>query len=179
MKKIRQQLSKLGEIRLLPRLTVNIWFFPVALCSYLGNYSSIFSQAISVLLPFLLFAIANWCLTTLFDGEGSFKDIIIAISYSLVPLILTVIPATIMSNFVTSSEADLCDLLVTVGFIWTGLLIFLGMMVTHDYSLFKGVTTTLGTIVGMAFIMFIGILFTTLLGKLVSFVSNIIIEITQ
>ena len=93
------------------------------------------------------------------------------------PLILTVIPATIMSNFVTSSEADLCDLLVTVGFIWTGLLIFLGMMVTHDYSLFKGVTTTLGTIVGTAFIMFIGILFTTLLGKLVSFVSNIIIEI--
>jgi len=42
LKKIRQLLSKLGEIRLLPRLTVNIWFFPVALCSYLGNYSSIF-----------------------------------------------------------------------------------------------------------------------------------------
>lgn len=142
-----------------------------------GNYSSIFSQAISVLLPFLLFAIANWCLTTLFDGEGSLKDIMIAISYSLVPLILTVIPATIISNFVTSSEIDLCNLLVTFGFIWTGLLIFLGMMVTHDYSLFKGICTTLGTIVGMAFIMFIGILFTTLLGKIVSFISNIIIEI--
>lgn len=143
----------------------------------MGSYSSIFSQAISVLLPFLLFAVANWCLTTLFDGEGSMKDIIIAISYSMLPLILTVIPATIISNFTTSAEADLCDLLVTFGFIWTGLLIFLGMMVTHDYSLFKGITTTLGTIVGMVFIMFIGILFTTLLGKIVSFISNIIIEI--
>lgn len=143
----------------------------------MGSYSSIFSQAISVLLPFLLFAIANWCLTTLFDGEGSMKDIIIAISYSLLPLILTVIPATIISNFTTAAEADICNLLVTFGFIWTGLLIFLGMMVTHDYSLFKGITTTLGTIVGMVFIMFIGILFTTLLGKIVSFISNIIIEI--
>jgi hypothetical protein len=142
-----------------------------------GSFSSIFGQAISVLLPFFLFAVANWCLTTLFDGEGSLKDIIIAISYSLVPLILTVIPATIISNFVTKQESDIVSLLVTFGFIWTAMLIFLGMMVTHDYSLFKGVTTTLGTIVGMAFIMFVGILFTTLLGKIVGFISNIILEI--
>ncbi|MBQ9080146.1 MAG: YIP1 family protein [Clostridia bacterium] len=142
-----------------------------------GSFTSIFSQAISVLLPFFLFAVANWCLTTLFDGEGSFKDIIIAISYSLVPLILTIIPATIASNFVTKSEADIVNLVVNVGFIWAFLLIFVGMMVTHDYSLFKGVTTTLGTIVGMAFIMFVGILFTTLLGKIVGFISNIILEI--
>lgn len=142
-----------------------------------GSFSSIFGQALSVLLPFFLFAVANWCLTTLFDGEGSLKDIIIAISYSLVPLILTVIPATILSNFVTKQESDIVSLLVTFGFIWTAMLIFLGMMVTHDYSLFKGVTTTLGTIVGMAFIMFVGILFTTLLGKIVGFISNIILEI--
>ncbi len=142
-----------------------------------GSVSSIFAQALSVLLPFFLFAVANWCLTTLFDGEGSLKDIIIAISYSLVPLILTVVPATIISNFVTKQESDIVSLLITFGFIWTAMLIFLGMMVTHDYSLFKGVTTTLGTIVGMAFIMFVGILFTTLLGKIVGFVSNIILEI--
>ena len=142
-----------------------------------GSMASIFGQALSVLLPFFLFAVANWCLTTLFDGEGSFKDIIIAISYSLVPMILTVIPATIISNFVTKQEADIVSLLITFGFIWSAMLIFLGMMVTHDYSLFKGVTTTLGTIVGMAFIMFVGILFTTLLGKIVGFISNIILEI--
>jgi hypothetical protein len=142
-----------------------------------GSFTSIFSQAISVLLPFALFAIANWCLTTLFDGEGSFKDIIIAISYSLVPLIITIIPATIASNFVTKAESDIVSLVVTAGFIWAVGLIFLGMMVTHDYSLFKGITTTIGTIVGMAFIMFVGILFTTLLGKVVGFISNIILEI--
>ena len=35
----------------------------------------------------------------------------------------------------------------------------------------------IGTIIGMAFIMFVGILFTTLLGKVVGFISNIILEI--
>jgi len=143
-----------------------------------GGYSSIITQMLSILLPIFLFATANWCLTTLFEGEGSFKDIIIAISYSLIPLILTVIPATLFSNIVTSAEADIVSLLVTVGFIWTCLLIFVGMMVTHDYSMFKGLLTTAGTIVGMVFIMFIGILFTTLLGKVVGFISNIIVEIS-
>ncbi len=142
-----------------------------------GGYSSIFGQAISVLLPFFLFAVANWCLTTLFEGEGSFKDIIVAMGYAITPLILVVIPATLLSNIVTSTEASLITLLINFGFIWAGLLIFLGVMVTHDYSLFKGLTTTLGTILGMACIMFIGLLFTTLLGKIIGFISNIIVEI--
>lgn len=142
-----------------------------------GKYSTIFVQIAAVGAPFLLFAIANWCLTTLFDGEGSFKDIFIALSYSLAPIPLLVIPSTIISNVVTESETTIVTLLVSVAYIWAGILIFFGMMVTHDYSLSKNVLTTLGTIVGMAFIMFIAILFTTLLGKIVSFVTNIIDEI--
>ena len=51
------------------------------------------------------------------------------------------------------------------------------MMVTHDYTLTKNLIICLCTIVGMVFIMFVGILFSTLLGKIVSFISNIIIEI--
>jgi hypothetical protein len=51
-------------------------------------------------------------------------------------------------------------------------------MVTHDYSLGKNIITVIGTIVGMVFIMFVALLFTTLLGKIVGFVSNIITEIS-
>lgn len=141
------------------------------------SYSSLLSQIISVLVPLFLWVIANWCLTTLFEGEGSFKDIFIATSYSLVPVPILVIPATLLSNIVTNSEKDLISFAITIMFVWVGFLIFFGTMVTHDYSLGKNVLTTLGTIVGMGFIMFIGILFSTLLGKIVGFISNIIIEI--
>ncbi len=143
-----------------------------------GEYSTIFMQALVVLIPVFLFAISNWCLTTLFEGEGSFKDIFIAIGYSLMPLVLTIIPTTLASNFVVASETDILTLIVTVGFIWTGFLIFFGMMVTHGYNIPKNLVTTLGTIVGMAFIMFLAILFTSLVMDMVTFVTNIVSEIT-
>ncbi len=143
-----------------------------------GSYTTIFSQAISVLVPLFLWVVANWCLTTLFDGEGSFKDIFVATCYSLLPLPLLIIPTTIASNFVVSSETTILTMLVNIGFIWAGALIFFGMMVTHDYSMTKNLVISLCTILGMVVIMFIGILFTTLLGKIVSFITNIITEIT-
>ena len=123
-----------------------------------GQYSTIFMQLLVVVVPVMLFAVANWCLTTLFEGEGSFKDIFIGIGYSLFPLVLTVIPTTLLSNFVTSAETD--------------------MMVTHGYTVPKNLVTTLGTIVGMAFIMFLAILFTSLVMDMVSFVRNIVTEVT-
>ena len=142
-----------------------------------GNFSTIFSTALGVLVPLFLWVISNWCLTTLFEGEGSFKDIFIATTYSLAPLPIIMIPVTIASNFVLASEVSLLTLFTTIAFIWAGILIFFGTMVTHDYTMGKNVITTLGTIVGMVCIMFIALLFSTLLGKLVGFVTNIVTEL--
>ena len=162
-------------------LTIGTFYYQAIGQGYLLNpqeqYSTLLSVIISVLAPFALWIIANWCLTTLFDGEGSFKDIYIATCYSLMPLVLIMIPTTIVSNFLVAEELDILSVINAFAFIWAGLLIFLGMMVTHDYSMIKNVGTTLGTIVGMVCIMFIAILFSTLLGKLVSFVTNIVTEL--
>ncbi len=141
-----------------------------------GQYSSIWMQAISVLVPVLLWVVANWCLTTLFDGEGSFKDIFVAVTYSLYPLPIFLIITTLVSNVVTSDEAQLVSFFMGVAYVWVGILIFFGTQVTHDYTMSKNILTCLGTIVGMALIMFVAILFSGLLAKMVSFVSNIIIE---
>ena len=90
---------------------------------------------------------------------------------------IVIVPVTIASNFVLVSEVDILSLLTTIAFIWTGLLLFFGIMVTHDYTMGKNFITTLGSIVCMVCIMFIALLFSTLLGKLVSFVTNIVTEI--
>ena len=142
-----------------------------------GNYISVWGAILNVCIPLALWIVANWCITTLFDGEGSLKDVYIASTYSLIPLILTTIPATIASNFVLVSETKMITLVTTIGFVWLGLLLFFGMMVTHDYTIGKNVITTIATLVGMICIMFLVILFSTLLGKLVGFVSNIVTEI--
>ena len=138
---------------------------------------NVWDQLLGVLVPLFLFVLSNWCLTTLFGGEGSFKDVFIATSYCLVPLPLLIIPATIYSNFCISTETDIVGFIGTLAFIWLGMLIFFGTMVTHDYSMGKNVITVLGTVVAMVFIMFIAVLFTTLIGKIVSLITNIVTEI--
>ena len=128
-------------------------------------------------MPLFLFVIANWCVTTLFDGEGSFKDIFKAVSYSLVPVPFIIVITTIASNWVTANEMDIITLISTISFIWMGMLIVFGVMTTHRYSLGKNIVTLIATLIGMVFIMFIGVLFSTLLGKVVGFISNLIVEI--
>ena len=142
-----------------------------------GMYSSIGEQAIGVLVPLALFVVANWCLTTLFEGEGSFKDIFISTSYSLLPIPLLIIPATIGSNLVTNSELGIVSMLSTIAFIWLAILVFFGTQVTHDYTMFKNVIMIAATAVGMVFIIFLVLLFSTLIGKMVSLVTNIVTEL--
>ena len=132
---------------------------------------------LAVLVPLFLFVVANWCLTTLFDGEGSFKDVFIAAGYSLTPIPLLVLPATIYSNFAISTEVDIISFVGTSAFIWMGILLFFGTQVTHDYGIGGNVLAILGTAVGMIFIMFFAILFSTLVAKLVSLVTNIVVEL--
>lgn len=140
--------------------------------------TGVLMMAVGILLPILLWVISNWCLTTLFDGEGSIKDIYIATCYALFPLPPFLIITTLLSNIVTLDEAGLLTLALGVALFWCGFLLFFGMQVIHDYTLFKNVLTTLASIVGMAFIMFIGVLFSSLLAKIVTFVVNIVVELS-
>ncbi len=150
--------------------------------SYLVNpynsYMNILATITSIMVPFMLWASANWCLTTLFDGEGSFKDIFIATGYALVPIPLFMFPVTICTHFLTLAEVSILNLLLTFSFIWVGLLIVFGSMVTHDYTFGKNLIMCVCTIVGMAFIMFVAVLFSGLANNIVSFVTAIVIEIS-
>ena len=137
----------------------------------------VFMTLASVSVPLLLWVISNWCLTTLFDGEGTLKDVFVASCYSLLPLPLFIIPTTLISNVLVAEEASMVSLINGIAFMWMGVLLFFGMMITHGYSVGKGAITALGTIVGMVFIMFIAVLFSTLVTKVISFVYNIIDEI--
>ncbi len=140
-----------------------------------GESTSILVQLVAVLVPVLLFIVANWCLTTLFDGEGSFKDIYIAACYAIAPVPVFVIISTILTNVVTGGS--IVSMLVTIGYIWAGILLFFGMVVTHDYSIVKNIITILGTIVAMVVIMFVAILFSALVIKMASFIITLVDEI--
>ena len=141
------------------------------------SYTSVFMQLAGILVPLVLFVTANWCLTTLFEGEGSFKDVFIACCYSLTPIVLFIPASTLLTHVVTASETGFVSLMSSIAYVWLFFLLFFGTMVTHDYSLTKNIGTILGTIVGMVMIMFVCALFSSLLIKMISFVSNLVSEI--
>ena len=121
-----------------------------------GDFSNVFMQVLAIGVPFILFCVGNWCLTTLFDGEGSFKDIYVAAGYSLAPLAPFVIISTVLTNVVTVESSAITTMLTAIGVVWMVFLLFFGTLVTQDYSLGKNFITILGTIVAMVkMIMFI------------------------
>ncbi len=144
---------------------------------YEWNKISLYDAFMSVGFIVLLWTVANWSLTTLMDGKGKMRDIFIATCYSLMPMILLGIPATILSNFVTSGEIQFIYFMNNLGLYWTVFLIFFGILTTNEYSLGKNIVTTILSLIGMGFIAFIGILFINVLNEMWEFGRTIISEI--
>lgn len=140
--------------------------------SYNSNNYNILIEIATVVLPFFLWIVSNWCLTTLMDGEGTMKDVYIATSYALTPIVLLFIPLTVISNVMSLGENSYYAFFYGFTFIWVGYLIFTGTMITHQYMLAKTFITCILTIVGMLIIIFIGLLFYSLLQKVIGFFLN-------
>ncbi|TFE23055.1 Yip1 family protein [Cohnella luojiensis] len=109
-------------------------------------------------LPFFLFCVANWSITTLMEGEGKFKEIVMATGYALLPIVLINLPITFISRFITQEETAFYWLLNSVASIWFILLLFIGIMTVHQYTPAKAVLTLALTVVAMGFVVFLGTL---------------------
>lgn len=138
---------------------------------------NVFIEIISVLLPFFLWATANWAITTLMEGEGSYRDIVIATAYALVPLILINLPLIPVSRIINMEEGAFYFFFTSVSVLWSGVLILAGLSVTHQYTMGKSVFTSLLSVVGMGLMIFIGLLVFSLLQQMISFVYTIYREI--
>ena len=119
------------------------------------QYINIFEQAASLLLPFLILCLANWSMTTLFDGKGRFIDIYIAMCYALVPYTLIQLPLVFVSNIIAFDEAAFYTVLMSVSNAWCIGLIFIGLMQVHDYSPAKTLIFVVVTVVGALIIIFL------------------------
>lgn len=134
-------------------------------------------EMVTVALLFGLWCVASWCLTSLMDGEGKLKDIAIATGYALFPVLLIRIPLIVLSHCLTSGEGAFYTVFGVISWLWVAFLLFFGTMVTHQYSFWKTLVTCLLTLVGMAIIMFIGLLFFSVIQRMVNFITIIYQEI--
>ncbi len=139
---------------------------------------NILQQCLSVLLPLVIFVLGNWGLTTLFEGKGTLANVYMGTCYALAPYVLLSLPAIVLSNWITMDEAAFYSILNTLALVWSGGLIICAMMQIHDYGLLKTLLFIVMTIFAMAVIVFLLLLFFTLVGDAVGYFTSIYNEIT-
>jgi hypothetical protein len=141
------------------------------------EYFNALIAMMSILLPILLWVVANWSLTTLMDGKGRMIDIYMAIAYALAPSVLINTAMILLSQVITFDEGALYWVLSGFSALWTVILILAGMMMIHDYSLTKTIFSSLLTIVGMGIMVFIFVVFFSLISDAAAYFVSLYKEI--
>ena len=141
------------------------------------QYINVFEQMASLALPFLILCLANWAMTTLFDGKGRFRDIYMAMCYALVPYILIQLPLVLLSHVISFDEYAYYSVLASISIIWSVALAFVGLMEVHDYSAGKTVVFLIATVFGAMVILFLVLVFFSLLSDAVGYFVSLYREI--
>ena len=130
-----------------------------------------------ILLLYALLCVANWSITCLMNGEGRMKDIAVAIGYGCAPLIPAFLLATAMSHFITEEEAAFYTMIIGLGIAYGAILVLIGIMQVHNYTLSKTLQTLLLTFVAVLIIIFVALLLADLIGQVINFIRSLYIEI--
>lgn len=141
------------------------------------NYVNILFEIMSFLLPFIIYCVANWCLTTLFEGKGTLKDIYMGTAYAMTPYILIQLPLVILSNFVTEEEGAFYTYFGYFSFVWCAFLIVASVMMIHDFLVGKAFLSLVFSAVGMLVIVFLMLLFFSLISGGFSYFYSLYKEI--
>ncbi len=125
---------------------------------------------------FVLFIVSNWSVTTLLNGKGGLADITEVIGYSLIPLELAMVVQIVLSNFVIQEEVMIVNVISGIGVVWFLFMIVAGLCTVHEYSFGKNLISIVLSFAAAAIIIFLGVLFFTLIEQMVTFIVDVVQE---
>lgn len=134
-------------------------------------------ELIGVLAFYLLLCVSNWSVTCLMGGEGRMKDIAVAIGYGTFPISVVLALATVVSRFIADDEQAFYVLLIAVGIAYGIIMILIGIMQVHNYTLGKTLLTLFITFVAALIIIFLILLLSNLIGSVYNFFYSIYTEL--
>lgn len=130
-----------------------------------------------VVLPIVLFIVSNYLISSLMEGEGSFKSIAINTMGSLMPIVIVLPWIILISNALTLNEGFLYYFPMVVMFIWTFILLFVVIKETHNYSVGKTIVNFLLTALMMAILIIVLILLYLVFAQLIGFFVDLFKEV--
>lgn len=162
-------------------------FFIVSVCDqlmtgFLHNYSmtkvfNIVPVVIRSILLFVTWVVGNWALCTLFNGEGTMRNICVNTAYALVPYIIGRVVNIILSNCLTRDEATFLTFVNIITVCYSVLLLISGMKTVHQYNFWQTIVSMLFTIVAMVIIIILAVLLVSLFQQVYLFVYAVYTEL--
>ncbi|MBN2299757.1 MAG: DUF1282 family protein [Acholeplasmataceae bacterium] len=140
---------------------------------------NILSLVLGYFTLFAGFVFINYLVTSITDGIAGIRKIFITTSYALVPYIISILIATILSHFATLDESFFVEFIVLLGTLWSFLLLFLGSTIIQNYdanvTLKSFLFTLLLTIVTIIVVLFLQLM----ISNIVDFILNVILEVIR
>lgn len=138
---------------------------------------SIVPYITSGIVTFLAWTVGNSAVSTLLDGEGTARNTAIYSAYALVPYVAQQYINTLLSHVLTRDEQTFMQLIRLTGISWTVLLLFTAVRTVHQYTFIQTVISIVLTVFFMAVMLFLLILFMSLIQQMWLFASSVCTEI--
>jgi hypothetical protein len=126
----------------------------------------------------LIWALANWAISTLFEGKGRLKEIWVVTVVATVPHTISLLTKVVLSNVLAPDEGMFLTFILFVGYLWSALLLLVGLMLLHDYTLWRVIWSSVLSIASIAAVVFLCVILFTLFQQITGFFTDIIDEVT-
>ncbi len=145
------------------------------------SYDKIFNVVPFIMKSVVIFAawtIGNRAVCTFLDGEGTLRNICIYSAYALVPYIAQSFINTLLSHILIRDEFVFMEAIRIIGVCWTIMLLFSAVKAVHQYSFKQTVFAVIFTVAAMLIMLFLLVLFMSLIQQIYLFISTIYMEIS-
>lgn len=164
---------------------VMLMLFSVMRQSYTGTvfvevdprYMNIWTVMAGVLIQTVLLVVANWSVSVLTNGSGSFKEIFMVAMYAQYPYMWLSALYLALSHVLTLDEKALLSFCLTLGVVCIAFYGFIGLVSVHGFGFFQGIASIVLTVIALVIIIFIILMLVSMFGEMTSFIETVYDEI--
>lgn len=142
------------------------------------QFMNIWMVMAGVLMQTLLLMVANWSVSVLTNGSGSFREIFMVAMYAQYPYMWLSGLYLVLSHVMTLDEKSLLTTCMTLGVVCIVFYGFIGLVSVHGFGFFQGIASVVFTLIALVIIVFVILLLVSMAGELITFIKVVAEEIT-
>ncbi len=158
-------------------VSIACFHFPLAL--YDLRESNLLLEIAKVAAIVGTWVVAGYIMTSINDGEMTFKEFTTATAYALVPMLVLTPLLALASTIMSGSEAGFFDTVLTLIILWCAFTMILSVGILNSYSFGEAVKVLLLIVFAIVLIWFIAFVLYAMASQTVRFVGSVIKEIAM